>query len=209
MANIGRNDPCPCGSGKKYKRCCLDKDEAAEREALASRVTPPIISPGRRSPEILAEMREALGAVAVDEEEDELTVASNAAVDLVKAGKLDEAEKAARDLLERFPEVHDGYDRLGMVYEARGDKKQAAYYYRKVIEFVREHAENYEPEFEVVFQELVAELDPHNSSIRSLIASLLAMLADGDAPMSRTNLAQIARVAPAVCERRVTGRNVK
>ena len=25
---IGRNDLCPCGSGKKYKRCCLDKDEA-------------------------------------------------------------------------------------------------------------------------------------------------------------------------------------
>lgn len=21
--NIGRNDPCPCGSGKKYKNCCL------------------------------------------------------------------------------------------------------------------------------------------------------------------------------------------
>jgi len=21
---IGRNDPCPCGSGKKYKRCCLN-----------------------------------------------------------------------------------------------------------------------------------------------------------------------------------------
>lgn len=21
---IGRNDPCPCGSGKKYKRCCID-----------------------------------------------------------------------------------------------------------------------------------------------------------------------------------------
>ena len=20
---VGRNDPCPCGSGKKYKRCCL------------------------------------------------------------------------------------------------------------------------------------------------------------------------------------------
>ena len=24
---IGRNDPCPCGSGKKYKKCCLSKDE--------------------------------------------------------------------------------------------------------------------------------------------------------------------------------------
>ncbi|MDI7259659.1 MAG: preprotein translocase subunit SecA [Thermodesulfobacteriota bacterium] len=25
---VGRNDPCPCGSGKKYKRCCLPKEEA-------------------------------------------------------------------------------------------------------------------------------------------------------------------------------------
>ena len=24
---IGRNDPCPCGSGKKYKNCCMGKDE--------------------------------------------------------------------------------------------------------------------------------------------------------------------------------------
>ncbi|MFC1937968.1 SEC-C metal-binding domain-containing protein, partial [Chloroflexota bacterium] len=22
MSKIGRNDPCPCGSGKKYKKCC-------------------------------------------------------------------------------------------------------------------------------------------------------------------------------------------
>jgi uncharacterized protein YecA (UPF0149 family) len=22
---IGRNDPCPCGSGKKFKRCCLSR----------------------------------------------------------------------------------------------------------------------------------------------------------------------------------------
>ncbi len=25
---IGRNDPCPCGSGKKYKKCCLPLDQA-------------------------------------------------------------------------------------------------------------------------------------------------------------------------------------
>lgn len=24
-AKIGRNDPCPCGSGKKYKKCCMNK----------------------------------------------------------------------------------------------------------------------------------------------------------------------------------------
>lgn len=22
---VGRNDPCPCGSGKKFKNCCIDK----------------------------------------------------------------------------------------------------------------------------------------------------------------------------------------
>jgi SEC-C motif len=25
--NIGRNDPCPCGSGRKFKKCCLGKSE--------------------------------------------------------------------------------------------------------------------------------------------------------------------------------------
>jgi hypothetical protein len=25
---VGRNDPCPCGSGKKFKKCCLDKADA-------------------------------------------------------------------------------------------------------------------------------------------------------------------------------------
>jgi preprotein translocase subunit SecA len=26
---IGRNDPCPCGSGKKYKKCCMSRDQAS------------------------------------------------------------------------------------------------------------------------------------------------------------------------------------
>jgi SEC-C motif len=30
---VGRNEPCPCGSGRKYKHCCLAKDEATAREA--------------------------------------------------------------------------------------------------------------------------------------------------------------------------------
>jgi len=36
MVKVGRNDLCPCGSGKKYKKCCLAKDE--KREALKQRV---------------------------------------------------------------------------------------------------------------------------------------------------------------------------
>jgi hypothetical protein len=30
MAWIGRNDSCPCGSGKKYKKCCLDNPAPAQ-----------------------------------------------------------------------------------------------------------------------------------------------------------------------------------
>ena len=35
----GRNDPCPCGSGKKYKKCCLDEDVALHRRAAEARQT--------------------------------------------------------------------------------------------------------------------------------------------------------------------------
>ena len=96
----------------------------------------------------------------IDHEADELTEASNAVVDLVHAGKLDEAEKAAHDLLTRFPDVHDGYDRLGMVCEARGDHRQAAEYYRKAIAVIRDHPDDYDPDFEAVFHKLVERLDP-------------------------------------------------
>ena len=29
---VGPNDPCPCGSGKKYKKCCMQKDKAEGRQ---------------------------------------------------------------------------------------------------------------------------------------------------------------------------------
>lgn len=35
MTKIGRNDPCYCGSGKKYKNCHMQSDNEAEREARA------------------------------------------------------------------------------------------------------------------------------------------------------------------------------
>jgi hypothetical protein len=36
VARPGRNERCHCGSGRKYKQCCLAKDEAADREARAA-----------------------------------------------------------------------------------------------------------------------------------------------------------------------------
>jgi len=31
---VGRNWPCPCGSGKKYKRCCIDNNETHGKEQV-------------------------------------------------------------------------------------------------------------------------------------------------------------------------------
>lgn len=51
--SLGRNEPCHCGSRKKYKHCCLAKDEAAERAARAKSAAespppsePPHVPPG-------------------------------------------------------------------------------------------------------------------------------------------------------------------
>ena len=37
MAKLQRNDPCPCGSGRKYKQCCLPKARALANERAANR----------------------------------------------------------------------------------------------------------------------------------------------------------------------------
>src|SRR5215510_13414185 len=43
MEKLSRNDPCPCGSGKKYKRCCLNKD-SSDMTQLAS-TSPDLLRP--------------------------------------------------------------------------------------------------------------------------------------------------------------------
>ncbi|MFX3634182.1 MAG: tetratricopeptide repeat protein [Candidatus Pristimantibacillus sp.] len=40
MSNLGRNEPCHCGSGKKYKKCCMTQDEQTARENHLSLVPP-------------------------------------------------------------------------------------------------------------------------------------------------------------------------
>ncbi len=157
MAKTGRNDPCPCGSGRKYKVCCLKKDDEAEHERLKRAAA---ASAAEAAETASKNERGAQATLEALEHAHKLAEDSNAVKHLLKAGKLDQAEQAARELLVNYPEVHDGYDRLGMVYEARGQKKEAADCYRKVIEFVREHPDDYEPEFLDTFHRLVAKLDP-------------------------------------------------
>jgi hypothetical protein len=40
MQKIGRNDPCPCGSGKKFKRCHLGKEDQLTQETTAGEFSP-------------------------------------------------------------------------------------------------------------------------------------------------------------------------
>jgi tetratricopeptide (TPR) repeat protein len=159
----GRNDPCPCGSGKKYKHCCLDKDRAAELEtAVAQRVALQDQQATQKAKQAALQkgyQEELLESLAALQESQALDAASNAVVELVHAGRLDEAEQAARELLARYPEVHDGYDRLGMVHEARGQFRQAADCYRKVVEFMRADPDSYDAAFANSFLELIAKLE--------------------------------------------------
>lgn len=159
MPKTGRNDPCPCGSGKKYKQCCLEKDRAADlAPAIAQRIALQAQMANRAAlrKDYQAELLEIQTTL---QEAQALDAASNAVVDLVHAGRLDEAEQAARELLVRYPEVHDGYDRLGMVHEARGQFREAADCYRKVIELARANPEDYDAGLVDSFLELVVKLE--------------------------------------------------
>ena len=152
MPKTGRNDPCPCGSGKKYKHCCLEKDRAAQ---LAPAVRQRVALQAQKANQA-AQRKDYQAAL---QEAQALDAASNAVVDMVHAGRLDEAEQAARELLVRYPEVHDGYDRLGMVHEARGQFREAAHCYRKVIEFTRANPEDYDDGIVDSFLELIVKLE--------------------------------------------------
>lgn len=131
MAKIGRNQPCPCGSGRKYKACHLrlDEEAAAQRRAAvaATAAAPPPSTPLDDN-------------LLIDEDGDELCEFSNQALDLIHEGRLDEAEAESRELMRRFPGAPDGLARLGHVFEKRGDHKQAADCYRQAAAIARRHS---------------------------------------------------------------------
>lgn len=133
MGQLGRNDPCKCGSGKKYKRCCLPGDEAAEHAALrATREAAEASARAAKDEErVVAADWKARRAKAL--EDLDFINESNAVLDLIRAGHLEEAERAAHALIDRYPDTTDGLERLGHIYEVRGDMKVAAKYYRNAL----------------------------------------------------------------------------
>jgi tetratricopeptide (TPR) repeat protein len=135
MSKIGPNESCPCGSNKKYKKCCRLKEPV-----------PKIWQPEKQS---LIPMW-AFG-------EDPMDRDSNRIVDLIHEGRLDEAEEAAKRLLTDYPEINDGFDRLGMVYEKRGDYIRAIEMYQKALDFTLDH-DGFDEEGRDFWREKIAEL---------------------------------------------------
>ena len=165
MAKPGRNDPCHCGSGNKYKKCCQPKDDAVALAAAAEAQTQRDAHAAEQRAHDRALRAEVIARLSTAEAEDvyddELDVASNAVVTLVKAGKLDETEAASRALQARYPEVHDRWDRLGMVHEARGNAREAADCYRQVLDFLSAHPDyTDDDELRTLYTGLIAKLDP-------------------------------------------------
>jgi tetratricopeptide (TPR) repeat protein len=102
MSKASRNDPCPCGSGKKYKKCCLTRDEAAR----------PRMAAPEREEHYIAELRPDLDD-AVDRVLQKLELGAGSRVEAEIAG-----------LLEEYPEYHMTQYAMG-VYLATVEKDAA------------------------------------------------------------------------------------
>lgn len=101
----GRNDPCPCGSGKKTKKCCSGK-EATTADAPGK--TPQPAGHNFNATNVAPPSEPLLKAVA-----------------LHQAGQLDEAAAAYRSLLRKNPGNSDALHYLGLIAFRREDYREA------------------------------------------------------------------------------------
>ena len=118
MSKPGRNAPCPCGSGKKYKKCCLPRDEA---KALSAIPTPPL-------------------------EETDLDSLSNSVLDFIASGDLKRAEDACQQLFQEFPDQVDGFLRLAALHKAKAEWSLAVEQLRKAADFMEARHRDYDLE---------------------------------------------------------------
>ena len=113
----GRNDPCPCGSGKKYKKCCHDKPEARVESTPLRQPTEAAASRGASQQEI------------------------NILISLFNQNRYLEAGELARSMTERFPLYGIGWKALGAVLKQTGRSADALAPMRKAAALLPGDAE--------------------------------------------------------------------
>jgi hypothetical protein len=161
MAKIGRNDPCPCGSGKKYKKCC----ESSAMQAAAERA---------RAAADLAQRTSVVHgrtAAAVDEivewDDDGLTETTNSVLDLIDEKRFDEALAVCERLRVEFPQVIDWLDRSALVHEARGDLALAIDFNRRALAFTEQpdQRDGFDEDGRDYFRDKIAELEARMAAV--------------------------------------------
>jgi tetratricopeptide (TPR) repeat protein len=155
MAKIGRNAPCPCGSGKKYKTCCLAAAEAARVSELLERRR---AASAQGDTAIRAWLSGAARLAVSEDAGDGLDELSNSVVERIREGRLDEALTLCERLLREYPDVVDGLERSAMVHEARGDYALAAHFYRRALDFTElpEQRDGFEEEGRDYYRDKIA-----------------------------------------------------
>ena len=151
MANIGRNDPCACGSGKKYKRCCYHAAVPLSEHAAVVNSA------------VLVDDRDLLCAHCVDNVDEEIDLLADRALDLLLEGRDTEAEALCHRLMRDFPREVEGIDLLAMVCESRGERQRALELLRQAIDIADSHPD-FDPETRSLMYERQLELEappPH------------------------------------------------
>jgi len=123
MAQLGRNEPCHCGSGLKYKKCCLEKDQSGERAGSTAWL--PSLPGADRGPGKKISMKDVRRAV-----EKELPWHSN--IDRMVAGRLADAmepEYEAPFIMEAVTFWHEFSQAEDPVYQKVGSFCAAVEYY--------------------------------------------------------------------------------
>lgn len=119
MAPIARNAPCPCGSGRKYKKCCLGKSEPA--------------APAQASVE----------PVFAETDSDALSNQANA---LIRQRKWAAAQAICERLRTEFPDEIDADDRLAQLHAAQEQWASALVHAQAALDKARRHPEKFDPE---------------------------------------------------------------
>jgi Flp pilus assembly protein TadD len=126
LSKVGRNDPCPCGSGKKYKKCCMAKDEKASASANAETSA----SADRRS----AQHRPRARA-------EEIENIFHRARNHLDRNELDQAARAFRSVLRLDPKHYEALTGLGRCLAEMGMREEARRCFEKALEIKPDYAQ--------------------------------------------------------------------
>jgi SEC-C motif len=147
MAKIGRNDPCPCGSGKELKRCCMMEPSVAEPGVNAV-----------ETPSSAAETHPDVCDCCGRELDDELNDRAYYIMARLLDGHVDDAETLCLEFIRDFPDDADGHDLLSMIFEDRGQRTQALSLLRKASRIAHD-GQDYDAETRLIMRQRIKELE--------------------------------------------------